>query len=435
LQSVLDTTGFKATATAAVGLAAMAACALLAHRGISYQRGVWGAGIYADGDPVRAYPYLVNASAAGGLASGNAMPLLDLGEVSTWAMDDATFLKYHHDLTPGRAARLAFVSYATALERRPTSSTAMAGIADLFRRAGAMDILAPADLADVARQDRLVEAAYHAAIRMEPSNYFWYAYLADFFVERGRREKALPLYGQAIELMPDLGWHYYLGSVGPLPADMFETARAGLERALESNVVFRSEKIESNLGYLYERQRDYETALAHYRKAVELAPDPSQYLYQAGVALALLERNDQAIEYFERALRRGTLGARLEQAASAVLGRILLSRSDMRGAVKHLGRARELAPASYDILIDLGRAWQAMGDLEKAETEFKHALELDPMQPRAYVQLIELYRGRQDYARAIPLARRLVELFPEDAAAKTRLDTLYREMSDGSARH
>src|SRR5262249_22816916 len=158
-----------------------------------------------------------------------------------------------------------------------------------------LDVLhpAPRDIETVGKPDawptetdRLTRAAYLRAIAMEPSNYFWFAYLADFLIERGRRAEALPLYGKAIELMPDLGWHYYLGSTGPLPRDMFDTAKEALGRALVTNVVFRTEKIESNLGYLYERERDYDRALEHYRRAIELAPDPSQYLYQAAVVLA-----------------------------------------------------------------------------------------------------------------------------------------------------
>src|SRR5262249_15130696 len=154
-------------------------------------------------------------------------------------------------------------SYAMALERRPTGAGAVAGLADLFRRMGQLKILrkSPPDIDEVSAgsgaTDRLTRAAYLKAIEMEPSNYFWFAYLADFLVERGRRDEALPLYGRSMELMPDLSWHYYLGSSGPLPADLFDTARAALGRALVTNVVFRPEKIESNLGYLYERQRDY----------------------------------------------------------------------------------------------------------------------------------------------------------------------------------
>ena len=442
--SLLDTTRFKTAGTIAVALATVAVCALLAHRGISYQRGVWGSGIYAGGDPARAYPYLVRAARAGWLCRGNALPLLDLGEVGTWAMDDVTFLKYHRELTPALAARLAFVSYAQALQARPTSSTAMAGMADLFRRMGALGVPPlgePAGSTDLEavpraaetreRADRLVQGAYETAMGMEPANYFWDAYLADFFVERGRRAEALPLYGRAIELMPDLGWHYYLGPSGPLPADLFETARSSLERARSTNVVFRPEKIESNIGYLYERQRDYEQALDHYRRAIELAPDPSQYLYQAAVVLGYRGQRDEAIEYFERALKRGTLGPRLEQAASTSLGRILIEKGDSRQAVKYLTRARALQPGSYDLRLDLGRAWQALGETQKAEQEYQQALSLDPGQRRAYLLLIELYRSKGDYARAIPLARRLAEQLPDDADVRSQLDALYKEMATG----
>jgi hypothetical protein len=351
-ETTLDSTRFKTAATVAICLVTGGFCGLLGHRAVTYQRGVWGGGIYAGGDPARAYPYLVGAARADLLGAFNAAPLLDLAEVGSWGIDDSQFLNQHREVTPALAGRLAFVAYAMALQRRPTSSTALAGLADLFRRTTMLRVLGPprelgAILSggETGEADRLVEASYRRAIEMEPANCFWFAYLADFFVERGRRSDALPLYGRAIELMPDLSWHYYLGTSGPLPSDMFDVTVSALQRALQSNVVFRKEKIESNLGYLYERQRDYENALAHYRRAIELAPDPSQYLYQAAVVFGFQGREDEAIKYFERALARHTLSGRLEQAALGSLGRTLLRRGDARGAAEHLSRARALERA------------------------------------------------------------------------------------------
>jgi tetratricopeptide (TPR) repeat protein len=236
------------------------------------------------------------------------------------------------------------------------------------------------------------------------------------------------LYEKAIELMPDLSWHYYLGAAGPLPAEMFEVARRGLDRALRTNRVVRPERIESSFGDLYARQRDHEGALQHYRRAIEIAPDPSQYLRQAAIIFESQGRGTEAAEYFRRALARGTLGVRQELSALSHLGRILIERGEHREAADVLARARNLQPASYAIRVDLGRAWQGLGELENAETEYRQALALDPTQRQAYSLLIGMYRAGGDVGRAIPLARRLVEMYPEDPKLKALLDDLYREM-------
>jgi tetratricopeptide (TPR) repeat protein len=439
IETALDSRRFKIVATLLVAAATLVACVLLAQRAAAYQRGLRGAAMHAMGDPARAFPYLVRAAGEGLLERLNAGPLLDLGEVSTRALDDPVFLRYHKEISPGLAAKLAFVSYARALDQRPTSSTALAGLAELFRKVGNIGLVGRGQgvptVADVlaragrpAPEDRLVEAAYLRAIEMEPANYFWYAYLADFLSERGRRPEALPLYEKAIELMPDLGWHYYLGATGPLPADMFEVARRGLERALLTNRVMRPEKMESSFGYLYERQRDYEGALQHYRRAIEMARDPSQYLYQEAIVFDSQGLKVEAVETFKRALARGTLGGRQQIGALSRLGRIQIERGDFREAAESLSRARSLQPASYAIRVDLGRAWQGLGEVEKAEDEYHQALALDPSQRQAYSLLIGMYRAGGDLARAIPLARRLVEMYPEDAKLRALLDDLYRGM-------
>jgi tetratricopeptide (TPR) repeat protein len=439
MDALLDSRRFKVLATLLVGVVTLGICAFMAHRAVTYQRALRGAAMHAAGDSARAFPYLVRSARAGLLGRLNASPLLDLGEASTRALDDPKSLRFQKGITPALAARLAFVSYAGALVRRPTSSTALAGLADLFRKVGNLDLVGPPDpaptLTDVlersgrpARVDRLVEAAYLKAIEMEPANYFWYGYLADFFQERGRRQEALPLYEKAIELMPDLSWHYYLGASGPLSAEMFEVARRGLERALLTNRVMRPERIESSFGFLYERQRDYEGALLHYRRAIEIAPDPSQYLNQAAIVFEFQGRRAEAADYFRRALARGTLGDRQALVALTHLGRILIDRGELREAAGILVQARNRQPASYAIRVDLGRAWKGLGELDKAENEYRQALALDPSQRQAYSLLIEMYRATGDIARAIPLARRLLEMYPEDPKLKVLLDDLYKEM-------
>jgi tetratricopeptide (TPR) repeat protein len=440
--SVLDARGFKIAATGAVLLAAVLCCALIGHRAVAYQRALRGAALFADGDPLTAYPYLRDAAAAPLLGRLNAAPLRDLGELATWVLDDPRFHTYHPELGTEALARLAFTSHAAALIRRPASSYTMAGLADLVRRVsmvrerrrspGEPVPLAAVGAAPAPRpataEDRLVEAAYRRAIEMEPSNYFWFAYLADFFQERGRRAEALPLYQKAIELMPDLGWHYYLGSNTRLPDDMFQAVRAGLEAALAGRPSIPREKIEASLGSVYERQDDHEAALLHYRRAIEQAPDPSRYLFMAASTLWSMGRRDEALAYYQRALDGGGLNGRQEVTALTMSGRILLAEGKAREAAAALARARSLDPGSYNARLDLGRAFEALGEPERAENEYTQALELDPTATRAYDLLIKLYRSRHDVARAIPLARRLVELYPDDPNARQQLDALYREM-------
>ncbi len=430
--SLRDRVAFKAGATAAVAVLTGLACALLAQRAIAHQRGVTAGALQASGDPAGAWARLLRSARAPGLARLNASPLLHLGDAAAWAMDDPAFLRYHEDLSPRALARTAFAAYAEALRRRPTSSTAWAGLADLFRRLGELrrreepvDVAAPPP-GPGSPEGLVVETAYRRAIEMEPANYFWYAYLADLLKDR-RRDEALALYTRAVELMPDLGWHYYLGTAGPLAPEMFGAVRAGLERALEVHP-FARDRIESNLGYLHERQRDYDEALRHYRRAIELAADPSPYLYQAGVVLKFQGQTAEAIEYLKRAEARGTLSSRLSGAALLQIGRLLLDRGDSAEAAGYLARARSSDPGSYTARLELGRALHAIGQSVRAEEEARQAMSLDSARPQAYQLLVQIYRDRGDAAQAIPLARRLIEMDPMDHGYREQLDALYRDM-------
>ncbi|MGH9868344.1 MAG: tetratricopeptide repeat protein [Candidatus Polarisedimenticolia bacterium] len=416
--SVLDSFLFKLAATVALGIGASAACLMLAHGAIAGQRAVRGGAVFADGDPAGAFPYLLNAARAGGLAALDASPMLDLGEVSTWSLDDERFRRRRPDVDLRMAEHLAFSSYAQALARRPASSYAMVGLADLVLHGS----LEPGS------HDALVEAAYRRAIEMEPAHPHWPVRLADFLLERGRRAEALALYGRAVALRPDLSWHPFLGSGEALPSDLFEAVRAGLTSALREGRA-SEEHIEASLGDLHERQGDHEAALLHYRRAIERAEDPSRDLFMAAGTLSSMGREQEALEYYRRSLAGKGLGRKQEVTALSWTGRLLLNQGRAREALEPLARARSLEPSSYAARLDLGRALEASGDPERAEIEYTQAMVLDPTAPRAYEMLIQLYRSRRDVARAIPLARRLVELRPEDPDARSQLDSLYREMN------
>ena len=121
------------------------------------------------------------------------------------------------------------------------------------------------------------------------------------------------------------------------------------------------------------RDGDHEGARRGFHEA--LAFDPNLAGAHAGLGqLALMrEERDKAEQHFRVALR-----AAEEPHALAGLGSLLLERGDAEGALRHLGRAAELAPDDAMIQMSLGQAFARRNTPAFAEQAFRNALRLRP---------------------------------------------------------
>lgn len=402
------------------------------RRTTTFVSGQRGASLYNSGQPGSAYPFLSQAVNGTRLHS---RPCIDLGDMAVWAIDDGVFQHVYRIDDAWTLARLAFVSYAEALDREPGSAKAWAGLAELFKKVrvlrikeGGLDLdRIEEEVGGVLEEeDELVIEAYRRAIRFEPNNYFYHAYLGDFYDGRGFRREAVESYTRAVEIMPDLSWHYYLAE-GPLPEDLYAAIRSGLEKAIETNKDFPRDRIWQNIGILAERQGDLSGAEGNYRRAADTSRDPAPYLRMLGTLYFNEKRYADAESMLTRALQ-GNITPQMQAHARALLGRCMVLRGDLRGAVDQFQQARWVYPAAGYVTIDLARAYENLGMFDKAESEYHAAIRSDPGRASAYAALIEMYRRTRQISKAIPLARRLVEMFPEDQVFKEQLRSLNSEL-------
>lgn len=419
------TAGALATAVLSGWLLASRAVSVTAnHRGVSH---------YEAGETAAAWPLLVEAVERSRLQS---KPCVDLGNLAVWAIEDEAFRKSAGIEDPWSLARLAFLSFAEGLDRQPGNPRAWAGMAGLFEKIRSLRIgegsidLSVFDAGAgplFQEEDLLVEAAYRKAVSLEPNNFFYHAYLGDHYQSRDLREKAVEAWARAVEIMPDLSWHYYLPSE-EVPQDLFRALEEALERALESNPAVPRERILESMGNLARRAGRAAEAADHYRAASEAADDPSVYMYLLGDLLFNEGRYGRAEEALREAARRETLQPGTLALAHTLMGRCRLREDDTAGAQVHLERARRINPAAWYIALDLARVYEDGGLPDKAEAEYRAAIRLAPERASVYSALIDMYRRTRQISKAIPLAEKLVRMFPQNSVFKDQLDALYREL-------
>jgi len=145
-------------------------------------------------------------------------------------------------------------------------------------------------------------------------------------------------------------------------------------------VVPNSTKALGNAGAILVGQEKHEEALKLLLRALEIFPQNEKASMMAGFAYTGLGRDDDAMRRYDDALRYGVKDATVYNN----LGFILVEReTDLRRGVRLLEQAVELAPRNPEYLDSLGWGYFKAGRLEEARHKLQQSLSIQPRGPSA----------------------------------------------------
>jgi tetratricopeptide (TPR) repeat protein len=159
-----------------------------------------------------------------------------------------------------------------------------------------------------------------------------------------------------------------------------DLARRELDEALSKTLDARQRaEAYTTLGQIALAEADYELAVRHFEKALELTPESPVAPHGLGTALTRMGDVERGMKYLHRAQRLQELDDRLDE-----LGRELLKDT-----------------ANTALRIEAARLLLEMGDKTKAATYMLSALRYDPALKEAHEMLADYYdeQGRADLAR------------------------------------
>jgi Flp pilus assembly protein TadD len=237
------------------------------------------------------------------------------------------------------------------------------------------------------------EGSYRKALELEPRSFEW-LYLLGVLLQRGQDlEPARTVLEEARRERPrDVPTLLRLGEVFLLlrqPERAAELATLVLEQETELAAAHFL------TGRASAQQDDWEQAIAHFRRALDLEPEADRIHYPLAMALQRLGRTEEAREHLELA---GDADPRIPDPLAASLS----------------------AESAAAFLIQGGRAHRR-GDYEAAEAAFRRAQELDPANPAVVRGLGGVLLARGLTTEAVETFRRLVELLPDDIGARADL--------------
>jgi len=236
-------------------------------------------------------------------------------------------------------------------------------------------------------------ADFDKALEENPENGEAHYYLAECYKEKDDFGKMLPhleaaerLYPKKADKMEDLrksAWTKLFES-GKDKAEEEKWAESRDDFKLAMTVLPSRYETYSNLGYVWQRLNDNDSAFFYYSKAYEIAPDEMIVLENYASFCFNVEKYDLAKEMYLKLLEKDPNHA----GAMARLGDIYGQEKKFQTAVDYYNQALEIEQDNCNLWFSLGVLYfQEMKDNENAINAFSRAVELCPDDINAFVNL------------------------------------------------
>jgi tetratricopeptide (TPR) repeat protein len=160
-------------------------------------------------------------------------------------------------------------------------------------------------------------------------------------------------------------------------------------------------------------KREYNAAIAEWKKALALTPDDARSHNNFGYTLAQAGRLPEAVAQYQRALELQPEYAE----AQDNLGVAMAAQGKPMDAIAHYRKALDLNPEFSEAHNNLGRALAEKGKLDESLPHFEKALELNAASAEAHTNLGAALLSKGDADRAITQLEGALRIAPESAAA------------------
>jgi tetratricopeptide (TPR) repeat protein/S1-C subfamily serine protease len=171
-----------------------------------------------------------------------------------------------------------------------------------------------------------------------------------------------------------------------------------------------------------ERQ-DLQASVLAFRQAINFDPDSSQSWRYLGTSLQKLEKNEEALMAYQKAISNQKNDIVLHLQRGDILNKI----KRYSDAINSYTEAMNFKSNHPWIYINRGIAYKNQKQYDQAIADFNRAIELDPQFAAGYLNRGVVYKEQKQYDLAIADFNRAIELDPQLAMAYNNRGTVYEE--------
>jgi tetratricopeptide (TPR) repeat protein len=269
------------------------------------------------------------------------------------------------------------------------------------------------------------DACYSNAMQLSPDGFPWAYYSAYLAQENGNMEHALSRYKKALELDPDyLPASYRLAQV-----------YSDLNRADDAYNLFSSLLNEpgfeaaahNGIGQVYLMKHDYNNAIEHFTRALELAPEATKIHYPLAMSLRAIGKTELAKQHLQQhgkqqvVIKDPLVDAleALKDPASRhfVAAMTAMIRKDLAKAITEFETGLEFQPDNTSARTSYARVLYLHGNRDRSRSQLERVLQQDPNKTLAIFLLALLDDEANKKEEAISLYKRVITLNPSHQGA------------------
>ncbi len=170
-----------------------------------------------------------------------------------------------------------------------------------------------------------------------------------------------------------------------------------------------------DLGLVYSYKKQYDQAIVHFKRALDLKPDYGEAINSLGNAYAGKEDWDQAIFYYKKVV--GDILYGTPHYGYSGLGNAYYFKGDLQLSEKYYLEALKAKPNFTRALQGLAHTYISMGRIPEAVEKLEKAVRKAPDLPALHFQLAKAYQLTLEFKKAYDSYRKVIELAPESPLA------------------
>lgn len=171
-----------------------------------------------------------------------------------------------------------------------------------------------------------------------------------------------------------------------------------------------------DIGLVYYYRERYDQAIPYFEKAIRLKPDFAPAINGLGNAYSAKGDWDKAIEAYQKIIEDVFYGT--PHFALSNMALAYYQKGDYVRAEKNFQEALKLSPDFVNALAGLATTYMAQGRYEEAAQKLERAVRKQPKLPQLHFELGKAYRGLGDPARARDEFQKAVQLAPDSPLAE-----------------
>jgi tetratricopeptide (TPR) repeat protein len=149
---------------------------------------------------------------------------------------------------------------------------------------------------------------------------------------------------------------------------------------------------QSILGYSLAEKGDYNEAIVHFHKVIQIFPNYSDPYYNLGIIAYKQGNLQEAISHFQNAIAYDPNSAR----SHYILGNIYFELKQIDNAIIHYAKAIKIRPDYVEAITNLAIALAVIGKSDESLALFKEAIRIDPDFADARIKMAKLFPEKME---------------------------------------